>query len=158
MEANVVDGLPMIPQKLMEVVQMDYVVCVPEDEAANYNTTGESAQGRIVAAKQTLLFEADSTKAGKNSSNAKKQPLSQRKPSGPGTGKSLINRYHGGKDAPFQQIRNRNNKVTQSVNEPGFKTYKASKNSTPHKVLDSKNTSNQKQNKIKNKDMFRSQV
>jgi len=30
---------------------MDYVVCVPEDEAANYNTTGESAQGRIVAAK-----------------------------------------------------------------------------------------------------------
>ena len=61
----------MIPQKVMEVVQVDYVTCVPVDET-NY-TAANSAQRRIVAAKQTTLFEAeDKDNGGDSKGNTKK--------------------------------------------------------------------------------------
>ena len=48
----------MIPQKVMEVVQLDYVTCVKVEDGNDLGT-GDNTKSRIVAAKQTTLFEAE---------------------------------------------------------------------------------------------------
>ena len=40
----------MIPQKVMEVVQLDYVTCVKVNEGNNFGS-GDNTKSRIVAAK-----------------------------------------------------------------------------------------------------------
>ena len=41
----------MIPQKVMEVVQLDYVTCVKVDDGNNYGAGDSTTKSRIVAAK-----------------------------------------------------------------------------------------------------------
>ena len=91
----------MIPQKVMEVVQLDYVTCVKVDEGNNFGS-GENTKSRIVAAKQTTLFEAEDKGTDSKQASQKKngqQSMSVRKISSQGgKANSLMHRYHGKKE------------------------------------------------------------